>query len=525
MPSPTVAQIHTRFNQAATIAWEALDGLATNLPTPLDNLLSGTSTVNAAAQGDAGERFLQAAAGLLGAPAANLFAWTFFDYALTGANLPAANLADAIRITIDYFVDNNLTVKSRGINFGTASAGAGNAGDGIPRRQLVDENGQEIEACSLETKTLTCVADARIGRAGTTPAVNREFFEIKGQPRDRYGLTLGGSGITTLVRVLDILSDDFLSDPLFTGGTFATAPSTGSPQAPTALGDWTAADISKITADVDALPRTLPVSGVTAHKIVFGNDGTDADNTITQLAEKWVGTFANGVPVHAEVWLRRRSSVAGTAKIVLGSQETTVDVTTLTNDVWYRLELSDGTDAKNWPKVWNQGSTTFAVDLSGSSTTGTLEVAFPLLAAMEPVDGTGIVMLPGLTPFAFDDSFTIADALDGTDSKIQQLLVRALGVYLPHTADATQVAASGGRTLTFAAAGKTITASTGSFITDGYALGMRVTGAGTSSNNGDLGLITNITATVLTVDGTLVNEGPLSSTATVDAAATITEPT
>jgi hypothetical protein len=82
---------------------------------------------------------------------------------------------------------------------------------------------------------------------------------------------------------------------------------------------------------------------------------------------------------------------------------------------------------------------------------------------------------------------------------------------------ATQVVASGGRTLTFATA-ETITASSGSFVTDGYQPGMRLRVRGTTNNNGAY-KIAAVTATVLTVQSSdvLVAEGPLSSAATLDA--------
>ena len=80
--------------------------------------------------------------------------------------------------------------------------------------------------------------------------------------------------------------------------------------------------------------------------------------------------------------------------------------------------------------------------------------------------------------------------------------------------DGISLTASGGRTLQWAAAGKTITASSGSFLTDLYVVGDKIIVTGTTSNNGTFTL-TSVTATVLTVSETLVNEGPLSATATI----------
>ena len=79
---------------------------------------------------------------------------------------------------------------------------------------------------------------------------------------------------------------------------------------------------------------------------------------------------------------------------------------------------------------------------------------------------------------------------------------------------AVVVTASAPRTLTFATAGDTITASSGSFIDDGFRVGGTVTVAGTTSNNGAK-TITAVTATVITVSDNLTDEGPLNATATL----------
>lgn len=73
---------------------------------------------------------------------------------------------------------------------------------------------------------------------------------------------------------------------------------------------------------------------------------------------------------------------------------------------------------------------------------------------------------------------------------------------------------TGTPTLTFAevgATGDTVTRSTGSFVTDGFAAGMVITVAGSASNN-VTGKITAVNATVLTLDtADLTAEGPVSS--------------
>src|SRR5262249_5848294 len=69
------------------------------------------------------------------------------------------------------------------------------------------------------------------------------------------------------------------------------------------------------------------------------------------------------------------------------------------------------------------------------------------------------------------------------------------------------------KSLVFANSGGTITRSDmgGSFVTDGWTIGQRCLVTGSSSNNADLH-VTNVTATVLTVSDTLVNETTSAAT-------------
>jgi len=65
-----------------------------------------------------------------------------------------------------------------------------------------------------------------------------------------------------------------------------------------------------------------------------------------------------------------------------------------------------------------------------------------------------------------------------------------------------------GASLTFAAAGHTITRAAGSWITDGFAIGDVAYITGSASNDGTTGLITALSATVMTFAAGMVNEGP-----------------
>lgn len=75
-------------------------------------------------------------------------------------------------------------------------------------------------------------------------------------------------------------------------------------------------------------------------------------------------------------------------------------------------------------------------------------------------------------------------------------------------------AMAGGQALTFAAAGHTITRASGSWITDGFAIGDAVTVSGTVSNNYTK-VISNLSATVMTFASGVVDETPTAGAPSV----------
>ena len=74
------------------------------------------------------------------------------------------------------------------------------------------------------------------------------------------------------------------------------------------------------------------------------------------------------------------------------------------------------------------------------------------------------------------------------------------------------ITSTGPGDIDFAASGFTITRNIGSWVTDGFKVGMSVSIDGTSSNDGDnVGTVTAVTATVLTLDAGVANEANLSA--------------
>jgi hypothetical protein len=68
-----------------------------------------------------------------------------------------------------------------------------------------------------------------------------------------------------------------------------------------------------------------------------------------------------------------------------------------------------------------------------------------------------------------------------------------------------------GASLTFVAASHTVTRAAGSYLTDDIATGDVIYCSGSASNNGTLGVASNVTGTVITFAAGLVNEGPTSA--------------
>ncbi|HEU5480421.1 MAG TPA: hypothetical protein VFU90_11335, partial [Candidatus Tumulicola sp.] len=113
------------------------------------------------------------------------------------------------------------------------------------------------------------------------------------------------------------------------------------------------------------------------------------------------------------------------------------------------------------------------------------------------------------------DGFAVGDVVSVTGSTsnngslgaITTLTATVMTFAAGLVAETTSVATvTGSPGLVFAAAGHTITRSAGSFLTEGFAVGQNVTISGTASNNGNVGPISTLTATVMTFASGLTNE-------------------
>lgn len=440
---------------------------------------------------------------------------------------PASDLDGAFEAVYDYFRDTPRHVKLSAHTFDTsATAGGANVGSGTMYRLTVDEDGNQLEGLDPDTYTIKCVVDAR-----TSGRAHDETFEISGTDGrddnlDQLGTNLSGVRFfgATGARESVLLNPSF-DEASFSGSTIS------------AMAGWrtqtdgdSAAPNSNVEIDDGVYFRIVPGKSATNSK---GLKFT-ADEILYQDLVKNNRRISYNEPYLIAIRVRRNSTSTGNAILRLsgtlgsGGVSTTLDISTLSADTWGTVIIAMG--ANCWPKAWNSNDLKFQIEagsLTGSFTVDdcTFVPMFRFGAVLGRRAGRGalgqyVAYLGGATPAVKDDSWEFGDT-SSTRGQANFWLMRGGIGYLPAVADSTQITASGGRTMTFADADPdTITFSSGDLTADGFEAGMKVTIAGTSSNNGTY-VIASVTSTVITLESgeTLAAEGPLSSTATAQATA------
>jgi hypothetical protein len=410
-------------------------------------------------------------------------------------------------------------IKSRGMTLSTTfSAGAGNVGNGLLQRLTVDENGYALEATAAEAKSAKCTQDQN------QTDKHAEIITLYGAPANKDWLKLQGSGFEVELTSLHAgLSAQFCQNPSFSDHDATLSGGEGALASATGRAGWTVAagTYSDLKANTTStyVYRTFPgeTTGVSLR--------WTANATIRQvLQETQRPTFLPGTPIYVQVAVYRRAAATGQLVLTFGAQSTTVDLSTLSDEAWNIVRIAVGTGS--WLKNFNAADLKVELALT-SLAVGTIYTDDIIIGEMTQVDGTWYAFIGGNTATKRLDSWTWTDTEPGTRAKNAYWFWRAGLGHVNSTADATQVTASGGRTLSFANVGAadTITASSGSFITDGYKAGMLVTIAGSASNNMTTGQIVSVTATVISFGATtsLTNEGPVSATTTLNATAPIAD--
>lgn len=416
------------------------------------------------------------------------------------------------------FVNSPRSVLERDITRGAVSFGSGNNGTGLVHRLTVDHHGQNIQG-----DPDVIGYKARCIKAGSSGAiVGRERFLVSPKA-DR-----GRDALSPTWRI----NNPFTIDTRHTfqsagvvNPSFSDRQRTGA-NAVTALTGWLKGNGDALV-EADGL---FALDGTATTKFDYQPTFIRFSNDLTIKQSIRQGAIDRASVVL--VWIKKTGTPAGSLKLRLGTREATIAHGAITTS-WSALIL----DQRDWwPQRWvptSEGTIELEIEADYSSTPSAGEgfevddVSIVPLEAM--VGGLGIAVSAGPVPWragSSPDTFEYTDSETAAAVSVQRALAVAYRRYLPSVGTATEVTASGGRTLTFADDDPdTITASSGSFITDGYERGQTLTVAGTSSNNGTY-TIASVTATVLTLIASdeLTNEGPLSATATLNATATVTNP-
>lgn len=425
------------------------------------------------------------------------------------------------------FIDTSQHVRSRGMTLASPASGGSNVGTGSIYRLKTDAYGYTIESGYADAKTAKVTQDAFSGAD-----LHEELIQIEGAYPSRDLLELEiGSGRIGQLKGLTHRNAGTLQNAGFESVSTASAVAVGSPQALTSAPDgWelVSGSIGDIIAQADSVPKSL-VGEALPIALRFQGNAKIRQKLSTNRVQLDAAT-----PYLAGVWIKREGNSTGNVKLALESADTgtatqsiTQAIGSLTNVTWTFVPIALGTGS--WFKNFNAANLALSLEVS-SLATSTVSIDGVVFAPGTFFDGSWYWAVGGTTAWKQkNDTFSWTDSeTSPAVGKLQRHMKRACGRYLPHVPNATQVTASGGRTLTFAnvSSSDTITASSGSFVSDGYQVGMLVTIAGTSNNNMTTGPIVSVTATVLTFGAgtSLVNEGPLSSTATLNATSSVTDP-
>lgn len=331
---------------------------------------------------------------------------SYFDpimraYAKVG-DVATTDLTVMVRRLRELFEAGSYSYKTRGISFGSVSAGGGNAGNGTINRLTTDRFNKAIQSVFIDSKTAVCTVDASMGaRKG------QEVIEVRGGRASRDLVDVSGSGQVINLQCQDA-GTSRLSNPSFSRYD-------GDATAPTAIGDWT--PLSNITNFVidetnyyRAFDGDLTSSGAASAALkIVGND------TISQQLSVRGNPLSQYVPMYLQIaWNRSIGSGDGTLTLTLGG--VTASVALSAQSGWQILRIAIGQN--NWLRQFSAQDLSVKIQLA-SRTTGYVLVDDVILVPYTPFLNAGdwLCAVGGSTPFLVGDSFSWADTCSA-DSKI-----------------------------------------------------------------------------------------------------------
>lgn len=294
----------------------------------------------------------------------------------TGKRTPG----ELFRAVYDWCVATGVYVTTRAITYDTsATAGGSNVGNGAISRLTVDENGFDLEACTVEKKLFKCVSDQNSGAQATA-----EVFECIGEAAsfDSVSRASFGSGTGANVTIFSHHAGNQRGGSLLTNSSFSTFDSTATPK----FAGWTLASgaAGDITQDTTNYYRTFPGASVDASlKMTWGS----ATITLAQsLDDMRVRKLDPDVPYVLRAMVNKSigSASGGTLTLRLGATEIDVALSGLSSG-WNEVILAF--DEGLWFRNFNEADLAVEIEWA-TGTSGYLLVDDVILCPMDYIDGT-----------------------------------------------------------------------------------------------------------------------------------------
>lgn len=433
---PTEAELDAALPQAANLAQRIYDFVAVTSTTFLDDI----ETAVAEFQYGSAERsrariysLRRSMDSLIKTQIKPLFDDIFLGYLrLAKSNAPTPEMGwEALQ---DYFIDESKSVDTRGITVGTVTtSGTGNPTVRVLRR---DRNNSLLEGVWPETvdvKTLAAQPTTRSGQEQLELSTARQIdvFSLDNSEDSGDGARIGYTLLNSDNEWLQSSSFDW-------NGSIQIAGALAS------LGAWEDSDgtnLAKLAVVDDGViqsvreqDRARAVSGAPTKQCI---EIDDAEGDLTGIFQRLRG-IQTPQPYDYGVWIKRRSSATGDFILTVGSKTYTVDISTLTNDVWtfvgpeYNATPANDTQQYHWPQNFQTDDTQFKIE-TDSLATGALRIDRAFFRPMQPLNGLWFSFLGGTTPIARSYTAAIPLTLAGSDTIIQRWVHMLYGpfYYLP----------------------------------------------------------------------------------------------
>jgi hypothetical protein len=333
----------------------------------------------------------------------------------------------------EHFVTSSKTVQSRAIIYDTSvttghlPSGAV-VGSGTLSRLTVDENGFDLEACTVETKRWRCRNDQSSGTQK-----HAEAFEVLGDAASPDNLLRAatGSGSSANPTIISGNAGGGLGGSILNNSSFSAFASGSTPKFTSWIEESGGTNISQDTTNTF---RGSPGTTDDASMKITG-DGTLV--TVTQSVEDMrLSALDPDTPYFFRVMVNPTigSALGGSFTIRLGSQSVTTLISSLIGG-WEEILIP--ADQNTWFNNFNVDNLTAEIEWS-SSTSGFLLVDDAILKPYDLIDGTYWCLRGGATPWKVDDTLEVEDT-GGLPSaaKIQWWYTQAGLGYLPSSGTPT----------------------------------------------------------------------------------------